>query len=239
MKLVVVTGAYGLLGQAVVKLLLSKGYLIVATTSSRQKHLSDFKHARIYSLFVDLLEDTAPSQILEECRRLGSSTYGFVHLARSRGNLQGRNSDKLSWLREFELAAFAPYAIGVRLAREHELQRIVVGSSIYGIRAQKPDLYRAPDGLNPHYSAARAACTQVARDLAVQLAPNCQVNSVAWGGIEGQADDFTKRAYSEQNPSGRMLKPREAAEAVLFLLSTENAGLTGHNLVVDGGWTAW
>jgi NAD(P)-dependent dehydrogenase (short-subunit alcohol dehydrogenase family) len=72
------------------------------------------------------------------------------------------------------------------------------------------------------------------------LAPrNVQVNCVSFGGVKGRADADFEARYAKLAPTGRMLDEKDIAGPVAYLLSDASVGMTGHNLVVDGGWTVW
>src|SRR3970282_2624267 len=80
---------------------------------------------------------------------------------------------------------------------------------------------------------------QLGRQLATLLAPRVRVNAISPGGIwRNQPDAFHQR-YVSRTPLGRMAVEEDVKGAVAYLASDLSAYVTGQNLVVDGGWTAW
>ena len=90
----------------------------------------------------------------------------------------------------------------------------------------------------------KAALESLVRYLAVELAPRgIRVNAVSGGVVEtGALDHFPNReamirAAQRRTPAGRMVEPRDLADAVVFLASEEADMIRGQTLVVDGGYS--
>ena len=89
------------------------------------------------------------------------------------------------------------------------------------------------------YGAAKGGLLQLTRWLATILAPKIRVNAVTPGGIQrGQPEEFMRR-YVENTPLGRMGTEEDIKGAVAYLAGDLSAYVTGQNLIIDGGWTAW
>ena len=89
------------------------------------------------------------------------------------------------------------------------------------------------------YGASKGGLLQLVRYLATTLAPRVRVNAISPGGVErGQPAAFVER-YTARTPLGRMATEEDVKGAVAFLASDLSAYVTGHNLVIDGGWTTW
>jgi len=121
--------------------------------------------------------------------------------------------------------------------------KIVNIASMAGLVGRDRRMYQR-SGLNQQpvdYAAAKAGVIGMTRDLAAVLAPyGVYVNSISPGGFErGQPEAFVT-AYSDRTPLGRMGRDGvDIKAAALFLVSPASDYVTGHNLVVDGGFSTW
>jgi len=117
---------------------------------------------------------------------------------------------------------------------------IVLVSSIYGMVAPDLGLYAGTTMANPAaYGVSKAGLLQLTRYLATALAPAVRVNAVSPGGVwRNQPEAFVNR-YRARTPLARMATEEDVKGAVAFLAGDLSAYVTGQNVVVDGGWTAW
>ena len=118
-------------------------------------------------------------------------------------------------------------------------------SSMYGKVGPDPRIYTPNWSVNPiDYGAAKAGISQMTRYQAIMLAPKgVRVNSIAPGPFpnpsgQGGDDAFVKK-LSDKVPMARVGKAEEIVGAVIFLASDAASFVTGTEIVVDGGWTAW
>ena len=117
---------------------------------------------------------------------------------------------------------------------------IVLLSSIYGIVGPDMRLYEGTAMANPAgYAASKGALLQLTRYLATVLAPRVRVNAITPGGVWRHQPESFHEQYKARTPLGRMANEEDLKGAAAFLASDLSAYVTGHNLVVDGGWTAW
>jgi len=117
---------------------------------------------------------------------------------------------------------------------------IILVSSIYGHVGSDMSLYEGTQMSRVvAYSASKGGLHQLMRHLATLFAPKIRVNVISPGGIaRGQAEPFRSR-YEARTPLKRMGTEEDLKGAFAYLASDLSSYVTGHDLLVDGGWTAW
>lgn len=152
-----------------------------------------------------------------------------------------------SWKRELDVNVGGMFLFAQAVAapmREAGRGSIVNISSTYGLMGPDQRLYERegePPQFKPvTYTVSKAAAVGLTRYLAAYFAgTGIRVNTLTPGGVFAGHDDEFVRRYSAKTILGRMAEPSEMAAALLFLVSDASMYMTGANLVVDGGWTAW
>ena len=117
---------------------------------------------------------------------------------------------------------------------------VILFASIYGLAGPDFSLYEGTEMANPAgYAASKGGLLQLMRYLATALAPEIRVNAISPGGVWRHQPEVFHQRYISRTPLGRMAVEEDMKGAVAYLSSDLSGYVTGHNLVVDGGWTAW
>ncbi len=263
-RVAVVTGAVGLLGREHCLALGRSGAHVVAAdldegrVETLVKELTDANLPRAIGVAVDVTQPASVANLRDEVLR----RFGVVHVLINNAAVDDKFESPSGAV---ELAKFEHYPLGMweqamrvnvtgmflccqlvgtELARRGSGSIINIAST-YGIVAPDQNLYRRPDGTqaffkSPAYPTTKGAVLSFTRYLAAYWGScGVRVNALSPGGVLVDQDPFFVDAYSIKTPLGRMARPSDYHGALVFLASDASSYMTGANLVVDGGWTAW
>lgn len=246
-----VIGGAGWLGQGIVLVLKEAGAKILcADVNGRAKDFVLKNNIGDVVTAVDIdttSEESIQSFVLQQVALQGIP-HALVNLtyastAKKMEDLRGEDFDKIN--QTITSTFLLAKEVGALMAEEGR-GSMVLFSSMYGMVSPDPNVY---DGMgmnkNPiEYGSGKAAIIQMTRYLAVHWGKqNIRCNCISPGPfpnpqVQQNNPEFIER-LSKKTPMGRIGKPEEIAGAVAFLVSDASSYITGHNLVVDGGWTAW
>lgn len=264
-RTVVLTGAAGFLGRTFSRAVLSNGARLIAIgRSERTARLAseweaEFGPGRVRACRVDMYDVSALEQLLdriaadEEVDVLVNNAYelgpatGFNTAV---GSLESASLEQ--WTRHFTSGMYWPaltmQKLGPGMKSRHRGSIINI-STMYAAVAPDPRLYEGTSFLNPPgYSTAKAGTLALTRYAAsfwgaygvranAILPGPCSNTEEAGPNSVGADDPFLAR-LALRTCLGRPGRPEELAGALVFLASDASSYVTGHALIVDGGWTA-
>lgn len=250
-----VTGGGGHLGSAMVLEIARQGGIVFAcgrTIEPVQRVAEAGRREGVRGTIVpkvcDVTQPANLESLLDEIETVAAPLYGWVNNAFSGVSQTLADVTMDGLITTMKSALATPLLAAQAAARRMQPHRngaIVNISSMYGSVSPQPAAYqRHPKFHNPPaYGASKAGLQQLTRYLACHLAvDNIRVNTVSPGAFpspEVQRESGFIAELEKRIPLGRIGTPDEIAGAVVFLLSDAARYITGVNLPVDGGWTAW
>lgn len=253
-KVAFITGGAGHIGRSVGYKLAEQGCRIIVVDKNRQnaeevlEKLNSINGEKNLFLDLDLLDSSSfkkAAQFVES--ETGSLDY-LVNCAAFYDDTPGwgvpfEEESYEAWQKVLSVNTLAPFFLAQCLnpfLQKGDGGAIVNVSSIYGIVAPDFSLYEGTSMTNPAvYGVSKGGLQQATKWLSSVLAPKVRVNTVTPGGAERGQNPVFKERYESRTPLNRMANEEDVAEAISYLLSDKSGFITGHNLVVDGGWTVW
>lgn len=239
-RVVIVTGGNGLLGREMIKDLKKDGYQAINFDINHRTNLEN------RTVYCDITSGESIDEALTLVKKEFGEVYGLVNNAYPRTKDWGVAFDEIpmsSWQRNIDIQLNSVFYLCQKVLREMKILNrgsIVNISSIYGVVGNDMAIYENTE-INPPaaYSAIKGGVVNFSRYLAAIYGEfGIRINCVSPGGIfNNQPTPFVK-SYEKKVPMKRLGTPEDIAPAVTFLISYRAKYITGHNLMVDGGWTA-
>jgi NAD(P)-dependent dehydrogenase (short-subunit alcohol dehydrogenase family) len=260
-RTVVVTGGLGQLGRQFTRTLLDRGARVAIfdpALGCADELLGDLRERRELMLCaVDVTRRASIEQGLAQVQSAWGAPHGLVNNAAldsppgapAEENGPFETYPESSWDRVMEVNVKGVMqccqVVGGAMA-EAGRGSIVNISSIYGLVSPNQGIYeyrrqRGETFFKPvAYSASKSALFNLTRYLATYWGPQgVRVNTLTFGGVFNRQDAEFLEEYTQRVPLGRMAHETDYNGAVVFLLSDASRYMTGSNMVLDGGWTAW
>lgn len=241
MKNAIVTGCGGQLGVALVEMLVDHGFFVFGLDKSIVK-----SEGKNYSFFqVDITSEDETASFFEYLAKNNIKINALVNNAGIGVFSSYEERSKYEFMKVLEVNLFGTFNMiksSVAFFDERSSPSNIVNiSSVYGIVSSDPFIYEDLNRKNSEvYSASKAGVIQMTKYFAVHLAEKrITVNTVSPGGIFNKHPTKFLNNYSKKCPMGRMANVKEVASAITFFCENKSEYLTGQNLAVDGGLTAW
>jgi NAD(P)-dependent dehydrogenase (short-subunit alcohol dehydrogenase family) len=261
-KIVLVAGGSGQIGFSFCEILSRAGAKVVILDLDielAQKKSLKYKNTEFYKNFffykIDVTKKNDISNLLDLVIKKFKKIDALVNSFHYKGNSRKLDTNT-SFFQDFEnypeeawdkvhdvnlKGAFLLTQCILPHMKKNKKGAIVNISSTYGNVSPNPTIY-GNSGINSPiaYATSKSAIINLTRYLAVHLAKyNIRVNCLSPGGVyNNQSKEFVMN-YIDKTPIGRMAKPEDYQGAILFLLTEASSYMTGANLIIDGGWTAW
>jgi gluconate 5-dehydrogenase len=250
-KVALLTGGCGHLGSAMARALAEAGASVVLTSREQVKAetaaraLPVVESARHFGLALDHMQQQSLPAAFAQAVGLAGQIDILINNGHEALAADWTNVTPEQFTRH--LANATGYFELARLVRNHAVERsapasIVLLGSMYGVVGSYPDAYEGICPASPvAYHALKGGIVHLTRHLAVYWGQDrVRVNCLSPGPFpRDTAPPAMIERLSQKSPLGRMGEPHELKGAIVFLASDASSYMTGQNLIIDGGWTAW
>lgn len=243
-KVIIVTGASGLIGKEIVKELLEhKANVVYADIAAGTVQETLQCHPYTLDLGSNESIDNLVDFTVQKLGRIDGLINAAYPRTRDWGRYKFEDTPFEHWKRNVELQLNSVFYLDqqvLKVMKEQGHGSIVNFGSIYGIVGNDFTIYEEYGGTSPaEYCAIKGGIINFTRYLASYFGKyGIRVNCVCPGGIfDNQRQEFLK-AYNHRCPMKRMGTPEDIAPLCLFLVSQGSKYITGQIIAADGGWTA-
>ncbi len=259
-KVAIVTGALGLIGRHHCRALVEAGASVVVCDLN-EVECADFASS-LSVLSLGISADITDKKSVINLKEKVLANYGRIDILVNNAAINDKFEDPQSALTEsmFENYPVEMFkksldvnVIGMFLCcqivgsemAERGTGSIINVASTYGIVAPDQSIYKNEKGEQTFYKSVaypvtKGAVISFTKFLAAYWgSKGIRVNTLSPGGVQDNQDEFFIKNYSRKTPLGRMAHPTDYKGALVFLASDASSYMTGANLIVDGGWTAW
>lgn len=245
-KVIIVTGGAGYLGSKISTTLVESGAIVYALGRDEEK-LAKLSHLQIQASKIDVLNQAEFEQFISDIYKKHGHIDGLVNNASSAKREKWQDLNKELWDQGFE-GSLTHYFTCIKILSKYFLEQkkgvIVNNASLFSFLAPCfPMHLDLGNAAAAHHAAAKGGVVQLTKYLAALWGKEgIRVNSISPGYFPQKRGperlDYMKE-MTVRIPMERIGKPSEIGGPVAFLLSDAASYITGHNLVVDGGYSIW
>ncbi len=251
-RVIVITGGAGLIGKELCKgFSQADGEVIIADIDDDggrklEEEITDEGNKALYCR-LDITSEESIDELIKLCERKHGRIDVWVNAAYPRTddlNTKFEETPVTSWKKNVDMHLNSCFICCRKIAEYMKTRKggsVINFGSIYGVLSPKFFIYR-DTGMSSAgvYSAIKGGIINFSRYLAAYYAPyGIRVNVVCPGGVFDNQNPLFVERYGRNTPLGRMAKAEEIAGPVMFLASDAASYITGHVLMVDGGWSIW
>ena len=260
-KVVILTGALGLLGKSIAQSLAKEKAIIIMLDIKKN---NDIKKVKEYKLIKNnLYYYKCDVTKIKEIKKIAKIVYNkfrkidiLINAAAITDAVEKKTNPEFSKFENFSLKDWSKsininlnsmflcsQVFGNKMIKQKK-SSIINFASTYGMVGPDQKIYMSKNSKhtffkNPAYPTAKGAVISFSKYLAAYWGKEgVRVNSISPGGIENNQSKEFIRNYSSKTILGRMGRTEDIIGIIKFLCSDESSYITGSNIVVDGGWTA-
>lgn len=261
-KNAIITGGAGILGSHFCRGLADAGANVVIVDINIERanelaqEITKQYNVKAIGIYCDLTSEKSIEEMVEKVK----TDFGQIHILHN--NAAGKSSNLEAFFAPFEEYDLAQWKeimstnldsmflvakhVGKVMKEQGNGGSIIQTASIYGVMGPDNRIYEGSYYLDREintpaiYSASKGGVVALTKYLATYWAKDgIRVNTITPGGVESGQNEIFKCNYSNRIPLGRMARAEEMVGALIYLASEASSYVTGHNILIDGGLSAW